>query len=157
MKARRQRPLRVLPVGWQRQLATLLVRLSGSGRIADGRGCSSVVARLGRLEAMLDALVVGATPSDMARELIREHLVLSGERRDGLQVLLGAPLLRLALQRDHLGLHADRGIGRLALFANEGGPGRNGGPGVVISPKLGKRGPGFYILKCCQRSRRRCC
>ena len=25
-------------------------------------------------------------------------------------------------QRDHLGLHADRGIGRLALFANEGGP-----------------------------------
>ena len=38
MKARRQRPLRVLPVGWQRQLATEFVRLSGSGRIADGRG-----------------------------------------------------------------------------------------------------------------------
>ena len=99
----------------------------------------------------------GSTRSGRCRLAFMQQLLspgAHGARRGGTPPPETYARLRFS-QRDHLGLHADRGIGRLALLANEGGPGRNGGPGVVIFTLIRKRGTGF--LKCCQRSGRRCC
>ena len=109
-------PLPALPVGRQRQLATERVRLRRRRRRADGGGGRRIVARLCRLEGVLDALIRDAAHNDAAREPIRERLPPACERGDGLAVLVSAPFGGLPLERDNIRLQRNLSFGCLPLL-----------------------------------------